>query len=212
LSADVNNKKPVGVKFPISVKLVTIITILLLLSLGTITVLVSVMVSNDLRITAEENNFTSNQRSSVEAENTLTEVRSSVLMLLDILNAAGGQAALARQASAFFFERNQNIAAIVITGNREILNNRFLLSNEIDTDQVTAFLNQQEDVIERSKGGETVLVNAAPVFRNPILGLFFPWDEGGENEVVTILFSTETLNDSFGQGINSSFMINDSGD
>ena len=47
-----------GIRFPIGFKLVTIISILVLVSLGTITVLVSVLVSEDIRLTAEDNNFT----------------------------------------------------------------------------------------------------------------------------------------------------------
>lgn len=44
--------------FPIAAKLVLIISVLVLLSLGTITALVTFYVSEDVRITAEENNRT----------------------------------------------------------------------------------------------------------------------------------------------------------
>ncbi|MDR1618325.1 MAG: adenylate/guanylate cyclase domain-containing protein, partial [Treponema sp.] len=51
------------VRFPIGVKLVSIITALLLFSLGAITVMVSVLVTNDIRVTAENSNYSANTRS-----------------------------------------------------------------------------------------------------------------------------------------------------
>ncbi|GHV92047.1 adenylate/guanylate cyclase domain-containing protein [Spirochaetia bacterium] len=200
------------VKYPIGFKLVTIITTLLLLSLGAISFLVSVMVSSDVRVTAEENNFTANQRSASEAERSLSTVRSSALVLLDTLNAAGSSAALSRQAAAFFFERNQDIAAIVISNGREIINNRFFLSNELETSLTGTFLELEQDALDRCRRGEEILVNAAPMFHVPLLALLYPWDEGGGSEAAIILFSSDFLNDSFGNGTNVSFMINDAGD
>gem|GEM_PF-4455867 len=70
----------------------------------------------------------------------MSTIRANVFLLLDMMNAAGSSGALARQASAFFFERNQNIAAILLssaagnTGESEYINNRFFLGNELDGD------------------------------------------------------------------------------
>ena len=56
--------------FTIGAKLVLIISFLVLLSLGSITALVSYLVSQDLRVNAEANNFEVNRRSALEAEHT----------------------------------------------------------------------------------------------------------------------------------------------
>lgn len=77
------------ITFSIGAKLVLIISVLVLLSLGTITVLVSYFVGTDVRITAEENNHTVNTRSANAAENELSTVRANVFLLLDMINAAG---------------------------------------------------------------------------------------------------------------------------
>ena len=161
----------VKVKYPIGAKLVIIITILLLVSLGVITALVSVMVSNDVQVTAEDNNLTINQRSAAEVEATLTAVRSNALVLLETLNAAGGTSVFSRQASSLFFERNQSIAAIVITKGRRLVNDRFFASNEIDPSLIQTFLNAETESIERCSNGESLLLNAAPVFGIPVLAL-----------------------------------------
>jgi adenylate cyclase len=200
------------VKYPIGFKLVTIITILLLISLGAISFLVSMMVSQDIQITAEENNFTLNQRSASEAEIALSTLKAGVLVLLDTISAAGSQPALIRQASAFYYERNQDIAAIVISDNREIINNRFFLTNELESSLLQTFIESEQEAVERCKAGEAILLNAAPLFHIPLLAMFYPWQEDGGAEAVIIFFSSESLSDNFGRGANASFLVNDAGD
>ncbi|MDR1901278.1 MAG: HAMP domain-containing protein, partial [Treponema sp.] len=216
------------IRYPIGFKLVVIITILILFSLSLITTLVSVLVSNDVRITAEDNNFTINQRSAEEAESHLNMIRSNALVLLDTLNAAGNSPALSRQAAVFFFERNQNIAAIVVASSPRgeetplsisssslstlLINDRFFLVNEADPALVESFLAANAETVERAAAGETVILNATPATVIPLLVMFYPWQESGAGEAAAIFFSSESLNETFGTGTNSSFMINSDGD
>ncbi|MDR1390079.1 MAG: HAMP domain-containing protein [Treponema sp.] len=203
------------VRFPIGVKLVTIITALLLLSLGAITALVSVLVSEDVRLTAEETNFTVNRRSAAEAEIILTMIRSNALVLLDTLSVSGAE----ERAGAAFFERNQDIAAIGVAGAEagdedplRLINSRFFLSNEIDPSLVAVFIRENAAALERCRLGDMVLLNAAPVFDLPILAFLYPWQAGGREEAAVIFFSSESLTDTFGSGTSQSFLINDEGD
>jgi adenylate cyclase len=206
------------IAYPIGAKLIIIITTLLLLSLGAITVLVSVLVSNDIQVTAEDNNFTVNRRSASEAENILGQVRNNTLVLLDTLNAVGS--ASTAQTTAFFFERNQDIAFIGtghkrpdgFTLSRSLVNERFFVSNELEHVLIDDFTAAREDALERCSLGETVLLNAAPVFGVPVLVLAFPWQGSGEQETAMVFFSSNSLSESFGAGANLSFMINDEGD
>jgi adenylate cyclase len=210
--------RAVKVRYSIGIKLVIIIVFLLLISLGAITALVSVMVSQDLRITAEDNNFTINQRSAVEAESTLRTIRSNALMLLDSLKVVSDLQSvdlrfvdLFRQIADFYFERNQDMAAIVI-GNQALVNEAFFQSNEIEAALVDEFLVLSAGAMERAQGGETVLLNAAPVFGIPVLALLFPWDNGEGQDAVMLIFSSESLSDAFGSSVNASVLINHAGD
>jgi len=74
------------VLFSIGTKLITIISIIVVLSLGSITALVSWMVREDLKIAAEENNFEANRRASEEAEEILTNMRSASAQLIYTIN------------------------------------------------------------------------------------------------------------------------------
>lgn len=105
---------PLGkVKFPIGVKLAVIIGTVVLVSLGTVTVLNSYFIGQDVQITAEENNLSANSRAADTVEDKLTTIRSNVFQLLDLINVMSGgrSSAVSKQAEAFFFERNQDIAS-----------------------------------------------------------------------------------------------------
>lgn len=206
-------------KFPIGLKLIIIITALVLISLGAVTFIVSYFTSNDTQRTAEENNHTINQRSATTAENELTTIRANSFLLLDMLDAAGSSGALSRQAAAFFFERNQNMAAIILWNgdtqkdDRLLINNRFFLSSELDTNLVIDFLATNKDYMNRASRGEIFVLSAATLFQSPVLVMMYPWTESGRNQAAVLLFSSESLISVFGTGsVNSSFMVNHTGD
>ena len=104
--------------FSIGAKLVIIITIIVLMSLGSITVLVSWLVREDLRILAEENNLEMNRRSAAETEYIISKMRSDSLMLIRILTAVGTRSDLAQETMEFFFDQNPEVAALFFTVRR----------------------------------------------------------------------------------------------
>ncbi|MDR1180006.1 MAG: adenylate/guanylate cyclase domain-containing protein [Spirochaetales bacterium] len=217
---------PFTIRFPIGVKLVGIITILLLFSLGSITFLVSYMVSGDVRLTAEDNNFNINKRSAAEAEIILNMMRSGSLAVLDTLDSLGGSSggvAVSRRVVDVFFEHNRDVAFVGVSGvsnvgnvsgslgspfSRTLINEDFFRVNEIKSSSAVSFITSREDEVSRCRLGEIVLLNAAPVFGRQILVMLCPW----KGEAVAIFFSSESLIETFGAGTNVSFMINDVGD
>ena len=211
--------------FPLGVKLALIIGFIVLLSLSAVTFLTSFFISKDVKITAEENNLTINSRSASSVQNELTYIRSNVLQLLDLINVSSGgkTSAMAKQAEAFFFERNQEIAEIIVFTqyktsanlviHNRLRNNRFFSSNEIDFNTTDAFLAENKDYLLRSCAGETIALNASPFFKNEIMALLLPYREGGLEQSLLILFNLESISSILGTGtVNSSFMINDSAD
>ena len=211
--------------FPLGVKLALIIGIIVLVSLGTVTFLNSYFVSKDVRITAEENNLTINTRSATTAQNQINSIRSNVLQLLDLINVTSGgkNSAIARQAEAFFFERNQDIAEIILLTQYQftknlvihtrLKNTRFFSSNEIDFGAGDDFLAQNKENLEKACQGETIALNASPFFGIGMMALLLPYREGGLEQCCLILTSLESLSNILGTGsTNSTFMINHSDD
>jgi adenylate cyclase len=160
------------------------------------------MVSADVRITAEDNNFTLNLRSSAEAETALKAVRDEALLLLDTLELLEPYPERARAASALFFAHNPGVAAIA--GADSLVNEAFFR----DSGQIDRFIDAERAALEQSRAGETLLRNGTPFFGLPLLALFFPREDGPR----VALFSPEALAGTFGAGTNLSFLVNDRGD
>jgi adenylate cyclase len=211
------------IRFSIGAKLVTIITILVLVSLGTITFLVSYMVSRDLEISAEENNFEINRRSSAEIEHTLANVREDAQVIIQIINSAGINSALSGRAEKFFFEENKQIAALVFqtpdNNAHFLINESFFYSRDIDTSLVFSYYKENGEYYQRAVLKESAFLNVYNHFSMHLLALFFPItemqmseDPASQVRAVFILFSPEYLNDSLSSGMNQSYMINNNGD
>ena len=198
--------------FPIGAKLVTIVTFIVLISLGSITALVSWLVRQDVQISAEENNFEANRRSATEAEYMFSETRSDTFILIHTITLTGTQAAQARNSAEFFFKQNPYIAAVLFPNPEQdkilLINEEFFSSRSIAPILVSAFLDDNEISIKRATAGETLILNATPRFTAHLLAMFFPAETGG----AAILFSPENMDTSFGLGPNRSWMINDSSD
>jgi len=205
------------VRFSIGTKLMMIISIIVIFSLGSITVLVSWMVREDIKITAEDNNFEANRRAAQEAEDTLANMRAAAGQLMYTIDVLEAQNAAVRQAAAdFFFIQNPNAAAFayMLNGKKEFFANRnYFLSRDIDPSRAQFYFADNELSLLRAARGETVLLNAAPVFIRPVLALFFPYvDQDGQSGAGGVLIASEKLVDNFGFGTNQSFLINDQGD
>jgi adenylate cyclase len=200
----------VKVRFSIGAKLITIISIIVLVSLGSIIALVSWLVRQDLQVAAEENNFEINRRTTAEIESTLSTVRSYSRMLIRTITAIGTESVIAQDSVEFFFEDNPRIAAVFFTAGAQtdgvLVNMHFFDSRGIDTALVDTY--RDENVLIRAATGEVTLLNATPHFTISTLALFFPWQGGG----VGVLFSPEDLDSTFGFGANRSYLLNDSGD
>jgi adenylate cyclase len=211
----------VRVSFPIGAKLVIIITAIFFLSLGLITFLVWFFVSADVENTARTNNRNINEMSSHTVEDELALIKANSMVLRENISMLGSENIdhdTLNNMAALFFSQNTYIAAIVSRGQAEIekntqariLNERFFLSNALSQDMLDEFINANFETLNRSLIGETIIINAAPFFNGiPILAMSFPAQ--GLNSVL-VLFSSESITDSFGTGANSTFIVNYFGD
>jgi adenylate cyclase len=188
---------------PISVKLISIITVLILVSLGLLTTLVSVLVTKDARITAENNNFSINQKTAAVTEAMLRTIRFDVQVFLNTVEALDsapqerdttGREGIIGEVEAYFFRQRKDIAAIILmqapegsdaptgqeapgTGpfNRSFINTLFFENHELDTADLAPYLRLQQAAVVHSQAGQVLLQNAAPAFSMPLVALFFPW-------------------------------------
>ncbi len=205
-------KSSTRVKRPIGVKLILIISLLVLFSMGIITLLVSYFISKDTRINAEDNNLTINSRTASDCQSRLNSVISSAGILYDILNSEAEEESLDRVVNSFF-ERNKNIAAVsfkdldIISCNRQ-----FFASNEIEQNLFEAYVGQETEAIAESRQGSVKLLNASPFFGVQTIAIFTPVYSGSQADSAVVLFACDELSESFANSsINSSILVNDEG-
>ncbi|MDR1899052.1 MAG: HAMP domain-containing protein, partial [Treponema sp.] len=208
------------VLFPIGAKLVIIITILLLVSLGTVTVLVSVISTHDVQRTAEDNNFTVNRRAGSQAESSFMSIQSAALLYLEMLDRDGGPADRDPALDSYFFSHNRNIAAIAVADGEArffIPGEQFFLSNDTDPEKAESYFRSRPDALAAAEG-KMRFFNASPHVGLPLAAMTFTRRNGSGGaardtlQTVGVLFSTDDLDESFGTGTNTSYVINESGD
>jgi adenylate cyclase len=213
------------VRFSIGAKLIIIISIIVLVSLGSITALVSWLVHEDLKISAEENNFEVNRHAAAETEQTLEKMRLLSMAFSRTATFVKNADVIQKEADSFFTQ-NPQIAAFFYTtavdaslSNMVFVNERFFLTRGIDAKLADAFRFNSVKERENAEMGQTILVNASPLFNKAqssisLAAIFFPIQGGSSlpSGSGCVLFSTENLNESFGMGVNSSLLINASGD
>lgn len=214
-------KKNSKILFPIGVKLILIISVIVIVSLGSITALVSFFTRENDKLKAESNNFTINTRSAGIAQNFLTQTQSDVFLLIDLLSTIGRNKIektneqLSNQSSAHFFERNQQIGAIIqISKDNEereinLINQRFLQKNEIKLEDIENFLTSERTSIENAFLGEDSVLNTTVYFNVASFGLIYSYNK----KAIIVITSVDSISDTFCVGNSStSYIINANND
>lgn len=201
----------------IGVKLIGIITTLIVVSMGLITVLVSYFVTKDTKANAEITNFTLNSRTTSDCENRINSIISGVSLYCDLLDdnqASEDELALS---TAKLFDRNPDVLAIgFVTDDNLFVNQALLVSKNISADSIKAYISTETDAVNYAKNGLMKIRNASPFLMNPAITVFFSqnisFNGENKNEVLAVVISTEKLSESIATGrINESFLINDEG-
>jgi adenylate cyclase len=203
------NMRIARVPYPIGFKLMFIISVLLGASLGAITVLVSSLVSQDVRVTAENTNFSVNTQAASAVESFLSGNRSEVMILLHTLDTFGASFSGAERDSivSYFFTENSAIAALITNG-ESLVNEEFFLEHGADSSPAVSFFDSRPEYLARAAAGETLLLNGSPDFEIPILVMLLP-ERGGSTAV---FLSSDSLAQNFGESANISFLVNGEGD
>ena len=212
--SDVKKVKPLSaLRTSIGVKLIFMISLVVIIALSSVTFIVSYFVAQDIRVSAEENNLTINNRTKSDCTNRINSVVTSVDVLMKLIGESVDQKEKNKN-SSMFFERYPEIIAVLLPDTGEnFVNNRFLTIHEIKKDQIESYVMSETKALEESATGEFVLKNASPFFMTPIIAIFSPVNGVFEINNIVILYSSEKLYESFASGsINQSFYVNQFGE
>lgn len=197
----------------VGIILVLVTSLIMIISLGAMVYLANYFITADIQKTAEENNYSITIQTAETVENKLSSIRANTFLMLDLINSTNTSGMLLRQTTSFFFERNPDVAAVIISGDKEFYNDTFFNSNEIESQLVQLFLEKYAEEVKRTKNGETFVLNAATIFNIPVLALMMPWKEGGIDQAVTVFFDSTSITQSFAAGrTNLTFLVNERAD
>ncbi|MGP1594760.1 MAG: adenylate/guanylate cyclase domain-containing protein [Treponema sp.] len=182
----------IRVKFPLSVKLITIITIIVMISAFVISGLSSYFFMEDSAARVEENNLTMVQIFSAQMEAELQAVYASALSLLDTLRISSSKSFM-DVAEQQFFTRNAHIAYIGVPGMFSLYNHKFFIANESDEQSITAMLEAKGEALQRANNGELAVLSGSAYFNIPVMLLAAPYTDGGSKNRIVVAFSTERI-------------------
>lgn len=206
-------KEKLSVRYPIVLKLILMITLIVILSSGIIMSIASFNYSDDSRIRAEKNNLDMNELQAVQVENYINSLSSGIFLLFDTMRTVRGNALLESVTINNFWLRNGHIAAVILPGEMTFYNKTFFRANELETGIVDALFEIHSDEIEKSRVGSYFVFNASLSFGFPVAGLVIPYADFGTRNSLLILFSTEELQARMSSSdLYNTFVVNTSGD
>ena len=100
-----------------------------------------------------------------------------------------------------------------ITTVKYFINKKYIEDNEIKPASFQSVNKSYEEKLFKSLRGGTVLFNASPGFVTPILGMAIPWRNAGKNySLLVYIDSIEFIKTFQGQGINTTYLVNEEGE
>ncbi|EMY63463.1 adenylate/guanylate cyclase catalytic domain protein [Leptospira terpstrae serovar Hualin str. LT 11-33 = ATCC 700639] len=202
-------------QFPIRYKLLLITSVVLLVSMSGIIFLASYFFRKDSEVRVKENNIKINEILSLKVKSDLHSIKQDVHITASaILRNPTSANAIAKE----LFEEDQNFLLIgaydvSLEPKFEALNDEFLQKYDYQKSEVKGLLRNIQPKLKKSFGGTTVIWNASPHFRHPILCLSFPLSESKDTHTILVtLVKLDSLLDAFQtSGPVETFLVSEDG-
>ena len=203
--------------FPISLKLVTMIFCIVLVSLLSVTIAATYFFRNDNKIRALEDtlNYSTLIVGKINSDlNSIMEKGKLAAIIMQGERSAGNVKVFAEM--IFDSDPDMIFAGIMKKDNpgslRYMHNSGYFLKRGVDAD-FRAIISAEYGAISRSFAGEDVLFNPSFYFNDPVIGLAIPYDRGISNKVIIVFYSMDKILESIATGgIVESFIVSGNGD
>jgi adenylate cyclase len=197
-------------------KLISIISVIIILSLSGMIFLASYYFRKDNMIRIEENNL---KLSEITASRVFSEIDKSRIIALTMLNEIDSKSA---DSSMVDFTRTDVLFAGIIDDStgvkfaKKTYNAQLLSKYQIQSENLDEVSESSVDVFKRAFAGETVMHNVSQSLDFPVLALILPYKRSEGKEIASIMVSyikLDTLLKSFeSRGTIIFFMVNSKGD
>ncbi|TGN19443.1 adenylate/guanylate cyclase domain-containing protein [Leptospira idonii] len=202
-------------QFPIRFKLLLIISFVLLLSMAGVIFLASYFFRKDSEVRVKENNIKINEILSLKVKSDLHSIRQ------DVHITASGILKNPKQSSSFAKELFTGDPSFILIGaygpgmkpQFEAYNEEFLQNYDYQKSEIHNLMATIKEKVKKAYTGSTVIWNASPYFRHPILCLAFPLSESKDtNTILLTLVKLDRLLDAFQtSGTVETFLVGEDG-
>ena len=165
------------VKFPISFKLITIFSFLVILVLGISTAFVYYYISTDEGIKAEENNHTINSRTAQTVQSLLVNVQGNVNGYLNSLTLLDQDENFEQKKNLLFNDlilRNPEIAFIYNSEIGVLASSDFQNAHSDCGITFSSWLENNKTASQKIKAGKIEVYNVSQMFQEPLICVLFP--------------------------------------
>lgn len=204
------------VKIPISLKLVTIFSVLVIVVLGLTTYMVSTLVRNDEQQKAEENNYTINARTAETVQTLILGEQTNATGYLNSLQMIFSDSAYEAKRDAVFndyCDRNNDTIFVYSEKFGLQFNGGFEKLHSGSEKKADAWLKSNAAAVKKALSGNAQILNVSGIFNVPSLCILFPYASSSGNSIAVIAFETTKFTDIMSTGSNNTtFLINNSGD
>ena len=206
------------VKIPISLKLVSIFSILVIVILVSITYMVSTLVREDEQKKAEENNLTINTRSAQTIENSILNAQANANGFFNTLLLLESEEDYKKKAELLFEDyclRNPDTVFLYSSDIGMKANATFLKAHSDLSYTFKNWLDKNPEIKTAVSKGEFVIKNISPLFNKAIICILFSHNNSVTNksDFVAVAFYVDDLAEILSTGsYNTSFLINKDGE
>lgn len=206
-----------GIRIPVGVKLVLIVSILTICSMVILTYVSSFFYERETRNRVKDTNVSLSRTVGKQAEKELSQLLNSGNLLFQIAASSRSSETLVDD----FFTNSSSLIYVGIPGRQMNFSNRiWFRSNRIFNEEVVLqnILSARSADFERARNGETIILNASPLIPNldsPILVLATPFLLGMDREALVILADVgSSLAESVRtqEGLTTTMIVNSSGE
>ncbi|MCZ8155022.1 MAG: HAMP domain-containing protein [Leptospira sp.] len=201
--------------FPIRFKLLLIISFVLLVSVSGVIFLASYFFRKDSEVRVKENNIKINDILALKVKSDLQSIRQDVHI---ISGSIIRNPKVAQSVAKELFDVDQSFILVGAYGQGgqpkfEVLNEEFLQNFDYQKSEIQNLMGTIKDKVKKAYSGSTVIWNASPYFRHPMLCLAFPLSETKDTGtiLITLVKLDRLLNAFQTSGTVETFLIGDDG-
>lgn len=204
------------VKVPISLKLVTIFSILVIVVLGLTTYMVSTLVRNDEQQKAEENNYTINARTAETVQTLILNEQTNATGFLNSLQMISSDSNYELKATAVFDDYCERNAQTIFIYSEQFglqFSKTFEKNHAQSQEKIPSWLKENKNAQNAAIKGDAQVLNISSLFKTPALCILYPYATSEGNSLAAVAFETTKFSDIMSTGSNNTtFLINNNAD